>query len=152
LHFGQRTIRYTSDDIAENEIHGNSCPNNKPNLLSIPISVPLYLKWSAEREVNYRPYVMAGGGVSYDVVRDKEKVILHKPFDAFISAGFGCDFYFRWFKLCPEIKYQIGFLDAHVPTSQTQDNAWGLSAGDYFYSNAIKRMTHQKLSIVFNFE
>lgn len=150
LHFGERTITYKS--YTNDSIAGIGCLNNKPSLLTIPISIPLYLKWSAERQKNYRPYVTVGGGVEFECFRDKEKVILHKPFDAFISAGFGCDFYFRWFKLCPEIKYQIGFLDAHVPTNQTQDNAWGLSAGDYFYSNAIKRMTHQKLSIVFNFE
>jgi hypothetical protein len=121
-------------------------------MLTIPVSIPLYLKWSAEREVNYRPYVIVGGGVQFECFRDKEKLVLHKPFDAFISAGFGCDFYFRWFKLCPEIKYQIGFIDAHVPTSKTEDEGWQLSEGDYYYSNSIKKMTHQKLSIVFNFE
>jgi hypothetical protein len=78
-------------------------------------------------------------------------VILHKPFDAFVSAGFGCDFYFRWFKLSPEIKYQMGFLDAHTPTS-AMDDVWQLDEHKYFYSDAIKKMTHQKLSIIFNFE
>ena len=116
-------------------------------MLTIPVSIPLYLKWSAERYINYRPYVLVGGGVEFECFRDKEKEILHEPFDAFVSAGFGCDFYFRWFKFCPEIKYQIGFLDAHV-----QDEGWGISEKDYFYSNSIKRMTHQKVSVVFNFE
>ena len=152
LHFGQRTIRYTSDDIAENEIHGNSCPNNKPNLLSIPISVPLYLKWSAEREVNYRPYVMAGGGVSYDVVRDKEKVILTKPFDCFVEVGFGCDFYFRWFKFCPELRYRVGFLDKITSIADGENVGWQPSKQDHFYTNTIRKMTNQQLSLIFNFE
>lgn len=150
LHFGERTITYKS--YTNDDIKGIACPGNKPSVLTIPISIPLQLKWSAERLKNYRPYVTVGGGIEVECFRDKELVILHNPLDAFVSAGFGCDFYFRWFKLSPEIRYQIGFLDAHVPTSETQDHAWGLSISDYFYSNAIKHMTHQKLSIIFNFE
>ena len=149
LHFGERSVTYKS--YTTDKVEGTR-EGNKPSLLTIPVSIPLYLKWSAEREVNYRPYVIVGGGVQVECFRDKEKVLLHKPFDAFVSAGFGCDFYFRWFKLCPEIKYQIGFLDAHVPTSAKQENAWGIAGDDHFYSNAIKKMTHQQLSIVFNFE
>jgi hypothetical protein len=102
---------------------------------------------------NYRPYILAGGGVEFECFRNKKNtMILHTPFDAFVSAGFGCDFYFRWFKLCPEIKYQIGFLDAHTPTSAMEEESWQLNEQKYFYSDAIKKMTHQKLSIVFNFE
>lgn len=139
LHFGERKVSYHTGDAT--------------SVLTIPISIPLYLKWSAPRINNYRPYVLVGGGVEFECFREREKaVILHQPFDAFVSAGFGCDFYFRWFKLCPEIKYQIGFLDAHVPIADAQDHGWGIGANDYFYTNSIKRMTHQKLSIVFNFE
>jgi hypothetical protein len=101
---------------------------------------------------NYRPYILAGGGVEFECFRNKKNtVVLHTPFDAFVSAGFGCDLYFRMFKLSPEIKYQIGFLDAHVPIAES-DGSWDVGAHKYFYSNSIKRMTHQKLSIVFNIE
>ena len=141
LHFGERTINYTGDSTA------------MTNILTIPISIPLYLKWSAPRVKNYRPYILAGGGVEFECFRNKKNtVILHTPFDAFVSAGFGCDLYFRMFKLSPEIKYQIGFLDAHVPTSRTEEEGWGLSEGQYFYTDAIKRVIHQKISITFNFE
>lgn len=151
LHFGERTIQYKS--YTTNEIDDpKSGDGSKQSILTIPVSIPLYLKWSAEREVNYRPYVIVGGGVQFECFRDKEKVLLQKPFDAFISAGFGCDFYFRWFKLCPEIKYKIGFLDVNVPTTDKQEEGWGVGEDYHFYSNAIKRMTNQQLSIVFNFE
>lgn len=140
LHFGERTIKYQPDT-----------KEHKVSLLTIPISVPLYLKWSAPRINNYRPYVLVGGGVEMECFRDLEKPVLHTPFDAFVSAGFGCDFYFRWFKLCPEIKYQIGFLDAHVSLDKGK-TGWDPGADQAFYTNAIERMTHQKLSIVFNFE
>lgn len=143
LHFGERTINYTASSIIK---------DSSTNILTIPVTIPLYLKWSAPRINNYRPYVVVGGGVEFECFRDKEKPILHKPFDAFVSAGFGCDIYFRWFKLSPEIKYQIGFLDAHTPITDAAENGWGIGANEYFYTNAIQRMTHQKLSIIFNFE
>ncbi len=150
LSFGERIVNYKS--YTNDKIGYTNQAKDKPNVLTIPVSIPLYLKWSAEREINHRPYVIVGGGVQFECFRDKDKMILHKPFDAFVSAGFGCDLYFRWFKLSPEIKYQIGFLDAHVPTNRTQEEGWGLSAGEYFYTDAIKKMTHQRISIVFNFE
>jgi hypothetical protein len=152
LSFGERSISYKSYTLADSLIGFTNVAGNKPSILTIPVSIPLYLKWSAEREANYRPYVIVGGGVQFECFRDKERMLLHKPFDVFVSGGFGCDFYFRWFKFCPEIKYQIGFLDAHVPTSRTEEEGWGLSEGQYFYTDAIKRVIHQKISITFNFE
>ena len=146
LHFGERTINYTASSIIKDS------STIETHILTIPVTIPLYLKWSAPRINNYRPYVVVGGGVEFECFRDKEKPILHKPFDAFVSAGFGCDIYFRWFKLSPEIKYQIGFLDAHTPITDAAENGWGIGATEYFYTNAIQRMTHQKLSIIFNFE
>ena len=152
LHFGQRTITYKSYQIADMLISGALCSNNKPSILSIPISFPLYIKWSAEREVNYRPYVIAGGGISLDVMRDKDKVILPKPLDCFVEVGFGCDFYFRWFKCCPEIRYRIGFLDVLTPVEDREKEKWKIGKADYFYTDAISRLNNQQVSLIFNFE
>jgi hypothetical protein len=152
LSFGERSVTYKSNNLPDSLIGHLNNFGNKASMLTIPVSIPLYLKWSAERHANYRPYVVVGGGVQFECFRDKEKPILHKPFDAFVSAGFGCDFYFRWFKLSPEIKYQIGFIDAHITTDKAEQEAWQLNENTYFYSDAIKKMTHQKLSIIFNFE
>ena len=152
LHFGERTITYKRNMLDSLPKYWESDKENAVSLLTIPISLPLVLKWSAERQKNFRPYLTVGGGIEFECFRDKEKFILHKPFDAFVCASFGCDLYFRWFKFSPEIKYQIGFLDAFVPISDAQNHGWGIVSGDFFYTNAIKHMTHQKLSIVFNFE
>ena len=153
LHFGQRTITYKSYQKADSLIFGTPGEtNNKPSVLSIPISIPLYLKWSAEREVNYRPYVIAGGGVSVDVMRDKDKVILPKRFDYFVEVGLGCDFYFRWFKLCPELRYRMGFNNMLTPIDAHDEEGWNISDRDYFYTNAIQKLTNQQISLIFNFE
>ena len=149
LHFGERSVTYKS--YTTDKVEGTR-EGNKPSLLTIPVSIPLYLKWSAEREVNYRPYVIVGGGVQVECFRDKEKVLLHKPFDAFVSAGFGCDFYFRWFKFCPELRYRVGFLDKITSIADGENVGWQPSKQDHFYTNTIRKMTNQQLSLIFNFE
>lgn len=140
LHFGQRVVNYKS--------LSGSITNLSTEVLSLPITIPLELKWSAEREGNYRPYVIAGGGVSYNFGLDKKKPILTKPFDYFIQVGAGCDFYFNWFKLCPEIKYQIGLGNILTPVNERTE----LLQQEFFYTAALRRLSSHMITLVFNFE
>lgn len=140
LHFGMRTLTYKTES--------GSVGNLKTDVLSLPISVPIYLKWSAEREVNYRPYLIAGGGVSFDFGTDKKRPILQKGFDYFVEVGFGCDFYFPWFKLCPQLTYSIGFNNVLTPVSQRPE----LPIQDAFYTNALNKLLNRQLTLTFNFE
>lgn len=97
------------------------------SVFAIPLNIPLYLKFSAERLGNFRPYVIGGGGISIDwnstEIIKKEGV--NRPpvglrwLDYFCEVGFGCDIYFPWFKLCPEITYRIGFADQFDPKGST---------------------------------
>jgi len=146
LNFGQKTITYKSESGAP--VHGSESNGDHADVLSLPISIPLYLKWSAEREKNYRPYLIFGGGASYDFGGTKEKVIYQKKWDFFIDFGFGCDLYFEWFKLCPELKYQIGFMNMITPVEQRPE----LPLQDYFYTTAIDRLRNQMITLTFNFE
>lgn len=144
LQFASRTLRFKNES-------GTPFPFNRPpeqSLLSLPIELPVTIKWSALREGNYRPYLTGGVGISYDFTNDKERPILHRPFDYFLTVGLGCDFYFSWFKLCPEIKYQIGFNNMLTPVSERPE----LSEPDYFYTNALSHLRNQAIIIVFNFE
>ncbi len=147
LHFGQRMIRYKNE--SGNPIRGSEDSyRNELEVLSLPIAIPLYLKWSAEREKNYRPYLIFGGGVQYDFGGQKERPLYQQKFDYFIDFGFGCDFYMKWFKLCPEIKYQIGFANMVTPVEQRTN----LPKQDEFYTRALGRMRNQMITLVFNFE
>lgn len=152
IRYGQRSVTYQNDSIATEDIHGISCQTNKPKVVCLPIELPLYLKWSAEREGNYRPYVSLGGGVGFDIGRKKDRVILQKTMDYFMEIGIGCDLYFSWFKLAPEIRYRIGFNNVLTPISDYEKEQWKISADDYFYTNALSRLTNQQISLVFNFE
>lgn len=140
LHFGVRTVTFRSENDPNWKHHAD--------ILSLPLSLPILLKWSAEREVNYRPYIIAGGGVSFDFGRDRKKELLQKNFDAFIEVGAGCDFYFSWFKFCPQITYSIGFLDVLTPVSDRPE----LALQDQFYTKALRRMMSRQLTLTFNFE
>lgn len=147
MQFSSRTLTYKTED-------GSSVgtPDKKygsqVDVLSIPIYLPLYLKWSAAREGNYRPYVIAGGGVSFNVSRDHEKPVMLNLMDYFCEVGFGCDLYFQWFKFCPEITYRIGFADQLCPADQRME----LAPQEAFYTNALSRLTNHCVCLTFNFE
>lgn len=149
LHFGYTTITYKKKD----DLKADIAPAHN---LTIPITIPLYLKWSAEREGNYRPYVTVGGGFSLDFnsfADRSNRKILTKPYDGYVGVGFGCDFYCPWFNFTPEIRYEVGFVNAitHIgdPVGGT---SWDPADYDAFYTTNIDRLTNQRISIIFNFE
>lgn len=144
LQFSSRTITFKNES-------GNPFPYGRPteqSVLSLPMEIPVTIKWTALREGNYRPYLIGGMGVSYDFTNDKERPILHRPFDYFATFGIGCDFYLSWFKLCPEIRYQIGFNNMLTPVGERPE----LSEPDYFYTNALSHLRNQAIVLIFNFE
>lgn len=144
LQFASRTLTYKNES-------GEPFPYGRApeqSLLSLPIEIPVTLKWTAMRTGNYRPYLTGGMGISYDFTNDKERPLLHRPFDYFLTVGLGCDFYLSWFKLCPEIRYQVGFNNMLTPISERPE----LSEPDYFYTNALSHLRNQAIVIVFNFE
>ena len=147
MQFSSRTLSYKTE--SGNPVQGTPGKNGAlVDVLAMPVYLPLYLKWSAQREGNYRPYVLAGGGASFNVSRDRDKPVLMNLTDYFAEVGFGCDLYFRWFKFCPEITYRIGFANQIYPAAQRME----LAPQDAFYSDAILRMTNHCVCLTFNFE
>ena len=149
MHFGERTLTYKSESGNPIPVLDRSHRPDQNSVLCIPISVPLYLKWSAEREINYRPYLIAGGGISYDFNQNKDRTdLLQRPFDFFVEVGAGCDFYFNWFKLCPQLTYSIGFNNVLTPTQNKVD--W--TPLNPLYTDAISRLLNRQITLTFNFE
>jgi hypothetical protein len=136
LNFGERELSYDNDSV-------------KITIQSIPICFPIYLKYSAERKGNYRPYLLWGGGVAIDLATNKENPVLLKPFEYYTEFGVGCDLYFSFFKLCPELKYSIGFNNVFVPLDKRDAN---ISDANKRFSNALTRLTSHMLTLSFNFE
>ena len=73
MQFSSRTLSYKTE--SGRTVTGSLGNGAKTDVLSIPVYIPLYLKWAAEREGNYRPYVIGGGGVMFNVSRDRESVV-----------------------------------------------------------------------------
>lgn len=113
------------------------------NTLAMPFSIPLHIKWSAKRIGNYRPYLLGGGGVSFDfnTFDEEEKDILTKKMNYFAEIGLGCDFYTKWFRCSPEIKYQLGFNNMLSKKHAT----------DGKHMHELEKLTYHQISIVFNF-
>jgi len=146
MQFMSRTLTYKT--ASGNPVKGSLGNGDKIDVLAMPVYLPLYLKWSAAREGNFRPYVIAGGGVSINVSRDREKPVLLNLMDYFCEIGFGVDIYNRWFKFCPEITYRIGFANQLAPT----DGRMELAPQDFIYTNSIQRLTSSCVCLTFNFE
>jgi hypothetical protein len=75
------------------------------------ISVPVDLKFSAERFNNYRPYVMAGVNPMVNLAGKDQDYLQLKRYDLMLEVGMGCDFYLPFFKLIPELKFCYGLAN-----------------------------------------
>ena len=72
------------------------------------IALPVLLKAAAPRYNNFRPYVVGGVDMMYDLTSSKGSYIRTRPLQTFVEVGFGCDFYLPFFKLIPELKFCFG--------------------------------------------
>lgn len=143
LHLGERTLTYMND--IDDELF-------KTTIKSTCITVPLYIKYSAVRIKNYRPYLLVGGGVNFDLAHDKTKPILLDYTDYFIEFGFGWTIYFEYFRLSPEIKFAIGFNNVHTSWEDRKHENGYLDPEHQKYNDALSRLTSRMFTLVFNFE
>ncbi len=144
FHFGQYGLSYKKENTSD-----DSDADWKYDVKPMPISIPLHLKFSANRIGNYRPYIIGGGGVMFDVGRDKEKAILLNPMDYFVEVGFGCDTYFSFFKFAPEIKFSFGFNNMITPMAERPSF---VPESDKMYTEAVTKLLSRMVTLTFNFE
>jgi hypothetical protein len=102
LHFGSKRVVFMEQNSEKKELQ---------TMKSTVLTLPIDLKFSADRCNNYRPYIMAGIGPAFDLTKKKQLPLLTKNFDIYAEIGLGCDFYLPFFKLIPELKFCFGLLD-----------------------------------------
>jgi hypothetical protein len=117
------------------------------NIFSLPIELPLLLRYNAERYGNFKPYIEAGFGAYFDLGRDDLREVTLNLSDVFFTAGAGCDIYFRYFKLSPEIRVNFGLTNVMTPKLPTPENTTSL-----IYSNALSGLFSRILMFTLNFE
>lgn len=102
MYFGNKTVTFR--DAA-------SGVENRQDVKSAYVVLPLDLKISGDRWKNSRPYVTLGVMGSLDVSKKRSDFLQFNSMDAYLTLGLGCDFYLPFFKLCPEVKFCFGLTD-----------------------------------------
>ena len=141
LHLGERTLDYVNDKNSHID---------RQNIKSYLLTVPVYFKYSSVRIKNYRPYLIAGGGLAFDLGRDRQLPVLLNQFDYFIDFGVGCTIYFPYFRFSPELKFAMGFNNILTPLAERPKDF--VPNDQKFLTNALSRLTSRMFTLVFNFE
>lgn len=143
LTIGNRTVNYT-------QFYQDGTPTGvqrKTTCAPTQIEIPFWIKYSAKRYGNIRPYVLVGGGPLFNLNRDPEVELLLKEFDVEVGFGIGLTIYTQYFRFCPEIKFCVGLLD-----ELDRDHPEVMGTTDDIFTHAVSRLTSRALCITFNFE
>ena len=109
MHFGSKHLVFRNLlDLNESGRPTETTQDMKNTYLSVPVD----LKFSAQRFNNYRPYVIAGLTPMVNLTGKDQDYIHLKRYDLLFSVGLGCDFYLPFFKLIPELKFCYGLINA----------------------------------------
>jgi len=142
--FGSRTFSFydMSGDSTSNLISEQTVESNF-------LDFPLLLKYKSRRVNNYRPYLVGGLNMRYDMAARKDydddgPWVRLTPMDFFVEFGFGIDFFLQYFKFSPELKVSVGFRDVLV-----HEPAGG---ANYKYVQSINKLNSYVMMLCFYFE
>jgi len=109
MHFGSKHLVFRNLlDPTESGRPRETTQDMKNTYLSVPVD----LKFSAQRFNNYRPYIIAGLNPMVNLTGKDQDFVHLKRYDLMFEVGLGCDFYLPFFKLIPELKFCYGIIDA----------------------------------------
>ncbi len=109
MHFGSKHLVYRNMlDLKESGKPVETTQDLKNTYLSIPVG----LKFSAERFNNYRPYIIAGVNPMVNLTGKDQDYVQLKRYDVMLEVGLGCDFYLPFFKLIPELKFCYSLVNS----------------------------------------
>lgn len=138
LSFGDRSIHYTlkSDTSKVTRIK---------KVESTIVEFPISLKYKSMRLNNGRAYLLGGFKVGIDMASQAKKkdvndqLVKIKRFDYAYEMGFGLDFYFKYFKFSPELKFSMG-LNNLIQKENT------------VFANSVDKLHSKVLLLSFMFE
>lgn len=147
MHFGTKNVQFRNQRETLNEeghpVHEKQYQNMRVTYFTVPIDV----KYSAQRFNNYRPYMMAGIAPALDLTVKKGQNHLLNRFDCFLEVGLGCDFYAPWFKFIPEVKFCYGL--ANVLNKNRTDLT---DASKLIFTESVDRARSKMIVFTFYFE
>ncbi len=143
ISLGERNLRFYESTDSTWESHTNM------SLGSTFINLPFIIRYQAERDYNYRPYLITGVNFRWDMARNKDFnedegiFVKLQPFDIYIEGGFGVDFYLQYFKLSIELKYSAGTYNVLSPDKHDRNPG---------YVESIDKLESRMFSLSFHFE
>jgi len=96
---------------------------------------------------NYRPFVAAGGYAALQLGTRSSELLHLRPIDYGLSIGAGCDLYFSFFKLSPQLTFSYGMgnvLDTDRPDLREDRRI--------YYTQALERVGTRMLLLSLSFE
>lgn len=138
MHFGNKTVTF------RNALNGDI---QRQTIKSTYVSLPIDLKFSAERFNNYRPYMMCGVNPMLDLTVKKQKQVLLNTFNVYLEVGLGCDFYLPFFKFIPEIKFCYGLANV---LKKKRDDLTDKSM--LIFTESLNKATSKMIVVSFYFE
>ncbi len=112
------------------------------------ITLPIDLKFSAQRFNNHRPYIMAGISPAINLTGKAQDYLRLKRYDTFVEIGLGCDFYLPFFKLIPELKFCYSLSNALDKNHANELQDAGMKA----YANSVTAGHSKMIVLTFYFE
>ena len=145
MHFGAKHL--TFHNLTDMDEYGRPTEVTQ-DMKNTYLSLPVDLKFSAERWNNYRPYLMAGINPTLNLTSKNQDYLQLKRTDLMLEVGLGCDFYLPFFKLIPELKFCYSLKDAldHGHADELKDE--NMRA----YTNAVTSGHSNMIVLTFYFE
>lgn len=109
MHFGSKHLVYRN--MLEKTESGRPVETTQ-ELKNTYLSIPVDIKFSAQRFNNYRPYIIAGVNPMINLAGKDQDYVQLKHFDMMLEVGLGCDFYLPFFKLIPELKFCYSLMNS----------------------------------------
>jgi len=117
------------------------------------LELPLSIKYKAHRINNFRPYLIGGANIRYDLAvkkeyNFKEQLIMIKSLDYYAEFGVGFDFYLEFFKFSIETKYSVGMTNIFREETRSGKKPENFPE----YTNMLKSLKSNVFIISFHFE
>ncbi|MGC9150706.1 MAG: porin family protein [Microbacter sp.] len=135
----------------DSSLRSSSTPQTPATLTfkTSAIDIPILLKYRSIWYGHSRPYLLFGGGITYNLSNkgNDSNGITQVTLNAtnfYATMGVGCDFYFKYFRLAPELRFSLGLNNLLNPTPPEGANP--------SFTNELLKITSRALVLNFNFE
>ncbi len=145
MHFGAKHLVFRN----LSRLDDNGMPTEvTQDMKNTYITLPIDLKFSAQRFNNHRPYIMAGISPAINLTGKAQDYLRLKRYDTFVEIGLGCDFYLPFFKLIPELKFCYSLSNALDKNHANELQNTSMKA----YANSVTAGHSKMIVLTFYFE